>query len=92
MNGILDKVQEAKAATLELFTVPSLVPVPDIGMTIGGSIRDLDENYNYTRSARYTIIVPVEMEGREVARVTAPYTQEELDKLERRNARKQGRR
>ena len=92
VNGILDKVQEAKAATLELFTVPSLVPVPDIGMTIGGSIRDLDENYNYTRSARYTIIVPVEMEGREVARVTAPYTQEELDKLERRNARKQGRR
>ena len=92
VNGILDKVQEAKAATLELFTVPSLVPVPDIGMTIGGSIRDLDENYNYTRSARYTIIVPVEMEGREVARVTAPYTQEELDKLEKRNARKQGRR
>lgn len=92
VNGILDKVREAKAATLELFTVPSLVPVPDIGMTIGGSIRDLDENYNYTRSARYTIIVPVEMEGREVARVTAPYTQEELDKLEKRNARKQGRR
>ena len=54
VNGILDKVQEAKAATLELFTVPSLVPVPDIGMTIGGGIRDLDENYNYTRSARYT--------------------------------------
>lgn len=92
VNGILDKVQEAKAATLELFTVPSLVPVPDIGMTIGGGIRDLDENYNYTRSARYTIIVPVELEGREIARVTAPYTQEELDKLERRNARKQGRR
>ena len=92
VNGILDKVREAKAATLELFTVPSLVPVPDIGMTIGGSIRDLDENYNYTRSARYTIIVPVEMEGREVARVTAPYTQEELDKVEKRNARKQGRR
>lgn len=83
VNGILDKVQEAKAATLELFTVPSLVPVPDIGMTIGGGIRDLDENYNYTRSARYTIIVPVEMEGREVARVTAPYTEAELDKKQK---------
>ena len=83
VNGILDKVQEAKAATLELFTVPSLVPVPDIGMTIGGSIRDLDENYNYTRSARYTIIVPVEMEGREVARVTAPYTEAELNKKQK---------
>lgn len=83
VNGILDKVQEAKAATLELFTVPSLVPVPDIGMTIGGSIRDLDENYNYTRSARYTIIVPVEMEGREVARVTAPYTEAEQNKRQK---------
>ena len=83
VNGILDKVQEAKAATLELFTVPSLVPVPDIGMTIGGGIRDLDENYNYTRSARYTIIVPVEMEGREVARVTAPYTEAELNKKQK---------
>lgn len=83
VNGILDKVREAKAATLELFTVPSLVPVPDIGMTIGGGIRDLDENYNYTRSARYTIIVPVEMEGREVARVTAPYTEAELDKKQK---------
>lgn len=83
VNGILDKVQEAKAATLELFTVPSLVPVPDIGMTIGGGIRDLDENYNYTRSARYTIIVPVELEGREVARVTAPYTEAELNKKQK---------
>ena len=90
VNGILDKVREAKAATLELFTVPSLVPVPDISMTIGGSIRDLDENYNYTRSARYTIIVPVEMEGREVARVTAPYTQEELEKIQKRNNRRKG--
>lgn len=83
VNGILDKVQEAKAATLELFTVPSLVPVPDIGMTIGGGIQDLDENYNYTRSARYTIIVPVEMEGREVARVTAPYTEAEQNKRQK---------
>lgn len=90
VNGILDKVREAKAATLELFTVPSLVPVPDIGMTIGGGIRDLDENYNYTRSARYTIIVPVEMEGREIARVTAPYTQEELEKIQKRNNRRKG--
>lgn len=83
VNGILDKVREAKAATLELFTVPSLVPVPDIGMTIGGGIRDLDENYNYTRSAKYTIIVPVEMEGREVARVTAPYTEAEQNKRQK---------
>ena len=32
---------------------------------------------------RYTIIVPVEMEGREVARVTAPYTEAELNKKQK---------
>lgn len=84
VNGILDKVREAKAATLELFTVPSLVPVPDIGMNIrSGGIQDLNDDYNYTRTARYTIIVPVEIDGKETARVTAPYTEAELDKKQK---------
>lgn len=93
VNGILSKVKAAKAAAVDLISIPSLVPVPDIGMNIrSGGIQDLNDDYNYTRTARYTIIVPVDLEGREIARVTAPYTQEELDKLEKRNARKQGRR
>lgn len=93
VNGILSKVKDAKAAAMDLISIPSLVPVTDIGMNIrGGGIQDLNDDYNYTRTARYTIIVPVEIDGKETARVTAPYTQEELDKLERRNARKQGRR
>lgn len=93
VNGILSKVKDAKAAAMDLISIPSLVPVTDIGMNIrGGGIQDLNDDYNYTRTARYTIIVPVEIDGKETARVTAPYTQEELDKLEKRNARKQGRR
>ena len=84
VNGILDKVQEAKAATLELFTVPSLVPVPDIGMNIrGGGIQDLNDDYNYTRTARYTIIVPVQLDGREIARVEAPYAEAEQNKRQK---------
>ena len=93
VNGILSKMKAAKAAAVDLISIPSLVPVPDIGMNIrSGGIQDLNDDYNYTRTARYTIIVPVEIDGKETARVTAPYTQEELDKLEKRNARKQGRR
>lgn len=93
VNGILSKVKDAKAAAMDLISIPSLVPVTDIGVNIrGGGIQDLNDDYNYTRTARYTIIVPVEIDGKETARVTAPYTQEELDKLEKRNARKQGRR
>ena len=52
--------------------------------------RNLDDNYNYTRTARYTIIVPVEIDGKETARVTAPYTEAELEKLQKRNNRRKG--
>lgn len=91
VNGILDKVREAKAATLELFTVPSLVPVPDIGMNIrAGGVQDLNDDYNYTRTARYTIIVPVEIDGKETARVTAPYTEAELERRDKFNSRLRG--
>lgn len=91
VNGILSKVKDAKAAAMDLISIPSLVPLPDIGMNIrGGGIQDLNDDYNYTRTARYTIIVPVEIDGKETARVTAPYTQEELEKIQKRNNRRKG--
>ena len=68
-------MKDAKAAAMDLISIPSLVPVTDIGVNIrGGGIQDLNDDYNYTRTARYTIIVPVEIDGKETARVTAPYT------------------
>lgn len=91
VNGILSKVKDAKAAAMDLISIPSLVPVTDIGMNIrGGGIQDLNDDYNYTRTARYTIIVPVDLEGREIARVTAPYTEAELEKIQKRNNRRKG--
>lgn len=83
VNGILSKVKAAKAATMELISIPSLVPLPEIGMNIQPGIRDLDENYSYTKNAKYTIIVPVEIDGKETARVTAPYTEAELNKQQK---------
>lgn len=84
INGILSKVKDAKAAAMDLISIPSLVPVPDIGMNIrGGGIQDLNDDYNYTRTARYTIVVPVEIDGKETARVTAPYTEAELNKKQK---------
>lgn len=84
VNGILSKVKAAKAATLDLISIPSLVPVTDIGVNIrGGGIQDLNDDYNYTRTARYTIIVPVEIDGKETARVTAPYTEAEQNKRQK---------
>jgi phage-related protein len=56
-------------------------------MSYGG---ELAADYSYSTNHEYTIVVPVEVDGREFARVTAPYTQEELDRREMRNNRKQG--
>lgn len=91
VNGILSKVKAAKAAAMELISIPTLSPIPDIGIRLrGGGVQDLDDNYNYTRTARYTIIVPVEIDGKETARVTAPYTEAELEKIQKRNNRRNG--
>ena len=91
VNGILSKVKAAKAAAMDLISIPSLVPVPDIGMNIrGGGIQDLNDDYNYTRTARYTIVVPVEIDGKETARVTAPYTEAELERRDKFNSRLRG--
>lgn len=91
VNGILSKVKDAKAAAMDLISIPSLVPVPDIGMNIrGGGIQDLNDDYNYTRTARYTIVVPVEIDGKETARVTAPYTEAELERRDKFNSRLRG--
>ena len=47
-------------------------------------------HYIWERFYPHTVIIPVELDGKEVARITAPYTEEELNKRERRNRRKKG--
>lgn len=49
-------------------------------------------DYDYYRSNDYTIEVPVVVNGREIAKATAGYTQEELSKLTARANRREGRR
>lgn len=39
---------------------------------------------------KYTIYVPVEIDGKQVAKASAVYTQEELEKLDKQNRRKSG--
>ena len=51
----------------------------------------MDADYDYYRNAEYTIVVPVEIDGKEVARTTAPYTEAELNKRQIRERRKKGR-
>lgn len=88
VNGILSKVKAAKAAAMELISIPR---VPDIRTpSLAGYNMTLDESYSYNRGGTYTIYVPVEIEGREVAKASAVYTQAELEKLDKMNKRKGG--
>ncbi len=90
VNAILGKVKLARKAAAQLVQIPELATIPDIGMNIRTDIDDLDDNYEYTRNGTYTIYVPVEIDGKQVAKASAVYTQEELEKLDKQNRRKSG--
>ena len=90
VNGITDMVADAKKAARRLVDIPDLVPVPEIGFGLRIGIDDLNDDYEYSRNETYTIYVPLEIDGRQVAKASATYTQEELKKLEKQNMRKTG--
>lgn len=83
IGGLISKVKDAWKAAEELVSIPDLA-ASDENLSFAGSYGNatLSEDYNYNHTGTYTIIVPVEVDGREFARATASYTQEELDKKE----------
>ncbi|MGN0422869.1 MAG: tape measure protein [Lachnospiraceae bacterium] len=83
IGGLISKVKDAWKAAEELVSIPDLA-ASDANLSFAGSYGNatLSEDYNYNHTGTYTIIVPVEVDGREFARATASYTQEELDKKE----------
>lgn len=90
VNGILDKIADAKEASEQLIQIPNLAPVPSIDMSMRAGIAELNNDYDYTRNETYTIYVPVEVDGRQVAKATAKYTKEEIEQQQRRDLRKKG--
>ena len=92
INGIMDHVQEAKQAAMELIQIPELTPAPEIGMSLRTGYEDLNDSYQYSSNGKYTIYVPVNLDGREIGKATATYTREEIEKQETRENRKKGRR
>ena len=83
IGGLISKVKDAWKAAEELVSIPDLA-ASEANLSFAGSYGNatLSEDYNYNHTGTYTIIVPVEVDGREFARATATYTQEELDKNE----------
>lgn len=56
---------------------------------LGGSM-SLNDSYSYNTSARYEVIVPVNLNGREIARASASDMQTALNQREQRQSRKVG--
>lgn len=85
-NGLLDTAKYVWDAAEKLVTLPK-VSTPDLAMAYSG---ELSADYDYYRSAEYTIEVPLTLDGKEVGRATAKYTKDELDKQQSREDRKRG--
>ena len=86
-NGILDKVKAVRSAAEKLVSVPN-DSLANMAMSYAG---ELSSDYNYSRYADYTIEVPLTVDGKEFARATARYTQDEIDRQKIREDRKHGR-
>ena len=83
VEGLLEDIREVRDAALRIgkAALPVNGAVDRISYAGGygtGAGADFAEGYGAT----YTIIVPLNVEGREIARATAAYTKEELDSME----------
>ena len=87
VGGIANMVKDAWREAENLVSIPNLA-TPNLAMAYSGGMSD---EYEYYSNSRYTVEVPLTLDGKQVAKATATYTQEELDKLQRRENRKQGR-
>lgn len=84
-EGMISTYREIRTAASGMISMPN-VAVPAFAGSYDGS---LSSEYSYG-GGEYTIIVPVEIDGKETARVTAPYTEAELNKRQARANRKKG--
>lgn len=85
-NGIVDMAKDAWRAAESLVEIPNLA-MPSLAGAYSG---EMSVDYNYSRNSSYTIEVPLAVDGKEFARATARYTQNELERNQKRENRKYG--
>lgn len=84
--GIASMEAKVRKAAESLFLIPN-VNTPRLAMAYSG---EMSADYDYYQDSSYTIEVPVRVDGREVAKATATYTQEEIERQQARDNRKRG--
>lgn len=76
--------------SIDVPTIASVDPVRNTHVNTSSGGRELSDEYNYRGNVTYTFVVTSELDGKEIAKATAVYTQDELEKLEKRKMRRQG--
>lgn len=84
--GMLKEARFVERASEKLVSIPNVM-TPRLAAAYSG---EMSADYSYYGNAKYVIEVPLEIDGREVARTTATYTQEELNRKQTRENRKRG--
>lgn len=89
--GIESMSRKVAEATQNIVEIPTLST--DMRMRASGALdSELSGDYSYNRNTTYTIVVPVEYNGREAARVMAEFTQKDLERRESMKMRLKGER
>ena len=87
----MSKVRDAKRAAIELISIPSIsIPSFDLAYSTSGGTMDLNDDYDYGRARYIRIEVPVDLDGREIAKASAEYMEDEQNKIRIRDDRKRG--
>ncbi len=86
--GMVDEINDR----IDIPVISSADPVMTAYTSRVGAKKELSDDYTYKRNTTYTIVVPVEYNGREAARVTAEFTQKELESRESMKLRLKGER
>lgn len=89
----VEPIVEPMAATYSLtYAMDDIADIPTIAsvettrnMHANSSTRRIEDEYSYRphKDEERVIIIPVNLDGREIARVTAPYTREEMDRIDK---------
>ena len=84
--GITDMTNNIRKAAERLVAIPNIVTG---NLTVDFN-REVVGDWSYSRNAVYVVEVPLTVDGKEFARATATYTQDELERQQNRTNRKHG--
>ena len=79
VNGLKDMYRKVQSVAYNLYQCTDYGSMSSFSIP-GGS---LNSEFDYSSNSEYTVIVPVQLEGKTIAKVTAPYNEKEAKKQQK---------